>query len=139
MSRLNNILKNIFHRLNSIFHNQKVAFCILLAELMFTSSIMLFTEQMNWAGKICLVVIPLAIQTMLLTVFKKPGTMFLILIPKLIFDAFQFVILVLFGSKPIAVDMFLNVATTNPKESGELLSNIFPAIIFLIVFFGFGI
>lgn len=139
ISRITDVKERMGHWFGNIFHNQRIILYMLLAELMFTSCIMLFTEQMNWAGKVCLIIIPLSIQMMLLAAFKRPGTAFLILIPKLIFDAFQFVILVLFGSTPIAVDMFLNVATTNPKESGELLSNIFPAIIFLILFFGFGI
>ncbi len=45
----------------------------------------------------------------------------LILIPQLIFNAFQIVLFYLFGESVIAVDMFLNLATTNVTEASELL------------------
>ncbi len=50
--------------------------------------------------------------------------MFWALFIKFLLDAFQLVLLFLFGNSIIAVDMFLNLATTNPAEAGELMSNI---------------
>ena len=53
----------------------------------------------------------------------------LFLLPLLVFHAFQLVLFYLFGEAVIAVDMFLNVATTNVSEAGELLDNLWPAIV----------
>ncbi len=38
------------------------------------------------------------------------------------FAAFQLVLLYLYGRSVIAVDMFLNLVTTNPDEVNELLA-----------------
>ena len=59
----------------------------------------------------------------------------LILIPQLIFNAFQIVLFYLFGESVIAVDMFLNLATTNVTEASELLNNLWPAIILVCVIY----
>ena len=58
------------------------------------------------------------------SLFKRAGIMQLILIPVLILHAFQLVLFYLFGESVIAVDMFLNLPTTNASEAGELLGNI---------------
>ena len=50
-------------------------------------------------------------------------------------DAFQIVLLYLYGESPIAVDMFLNLTTTNPTETTELLSNLLPAVFFVIIIY----
>lgn len=42
--------------------------------------------------------------------------------------AFQLVLTYLYGRGPIAVDMWLNLVTTNGDEVGELLSQLLPAI-----------
>lgn len=59
----------------------------------------------------------------------------LILIPLLIFHAFQLVLFYLFGESVIAVDMFLNLPTTNASEAGELLDNLWPSIILVCVLY----
>ena len=60
---------------------------------------------------------------------KDTGLIQLVLFPLLFLHAFQLVLFYLFGEAVIAVDMFLNLATTNASEAGELLDNIWPAII----------
>ncbi len=47
----------------------------------------------------------------------------------MVLGAFQIVLLFLYGRSIIAVDMFLNVVTTNPTEVGELLGNLLSAIL----------
>ena len=47
--------------------------------------------------------------------------------------AFQLVLLYLFGRSIIAVDMFLNLTTTNSGEALELLDNLLPAVIGVFV------
>ena len=51
------------------------------------------------------------------------------------FAAFQLVLLYLFGTGVIAVDMFLNLVTTNPGEVMELLDNLLPAVIGVFVIY----
>ena len=56
-------------------------------------------------------------------------------LPLMILGAFQIVLLYLFGGSIIAVDMFTNLFTTNASEAGELLANIWPAVVFVCVIY----
>ncbi|MDE6582146.1 MAG: DUF1705 domain-containing protein, partial [Duncaniella sp.] len=55
--------------------------------------------------------------------------------PLIFFAAFQVVLLYLYGRSIIAVDMFLNLVTTNSGEATELLSNMWPIIIVVAVLY----
>lgn len=68
-----------------------------------------------------------------MTLSRKTGKMIWILFPLVFFAAFQMVLLYLFGRSVIAVDMFLNLVTTNPGEAAELLNNLLPAVVGVIV------
>lgn len=96
---------------------------------------LLFTEPLSIIGKIILIMVPLSIYMIVLSLFKRAGLMQLILIPVLILHAFQLVLFYLFGESVIAVDMFLNLPTTNASEAGELLGNIWPSIIIVCVLY----
>lgn len=96
---------------------------------------LLFTEPLSVIGKIILIMVPLSIYMIVLSLFKRAGLMQLILIPVLILHAFQLVLFYLFGESVIAVDMFLNLPTTNASEAGELLGNIWPSIIIVCVLY----
>ena len=89
---------------------------------------------MALSSRISNIILPLGIFWFLMTLCAKPGKMLYILFPFIFFNAFQIVLLYLFGESVIAVDMFLNLATTNSGESCELLNNLSPALltIFLI-------
>lgn len=54
--------------------------------------------------------------------------MVLFMLPFMFFAAFQVVLLYLYGNSVIAVDMFLNVVTTNMSEASELLVNLLSAM-----------
>lgn len=118
-----------------VLYKQKTIFFVFVCILMLTNVAMLFTEHLSAFAKIAFIFIPLGVQLFLLALVKKPGTMFLFLLVKCVIDAFQMVLLKLFGGTAIAVDMFLNLATTSAKESGELLSNIMPTILLLLVIY----
>ncbi|MFQ8806441.1 MAG: phosphoethanolamine transferase domain-containing protein [Alistipes indistinctus] len=45
------------------------------------------------------------------------------------------VLLYLFGGSIIAVDMFTNLFTTNASEAGELLANLWPAVLFVCILY----
>ncbi len=61
--------------------------------------------------------------------------MSLIMIFFMFFAAFQVVLLYLYGSSVIAVDMFLNVVTTNMTEATELLANLLNAMTAVVVLY----
>lgn len=66
---------------------------------------------------------------------RRSGIAIWLSFPFVFFGAFQIVLLYLFGNSIIATDMFTNLLTTNPGEAGELLSNIWPAILIVIVIY----
>ena len=92
-----------------------------------------FTEQMPLLARICNVVLPVAVYAWGMTLNRQVGKAFLWFSPLLFFAAFQIVLLYLFGNSVIAVDMYLNLVTTNTTEVGELLRNIYPSIIFVVI------
>ena len=122
-------------KINAIAKNHKAQYFYYISILMISNIILLFTEPMGIMARLAFILLPLGIQGVLLACVKKPGLMFLLLLPKSIIDAFQFVLLVLYGGSIIAVDMFLNVVTTNSTEAGELLSNLAPAIALLMAIY----
>lgn len=89
-----------------------------------------FTESYNWVVKICNVLLPLGIYLLLMSFWRNVGrTACLLLFIFLFYGAFQIVLLFLYGESIIAVDMFLNVATTSVEEATELLGNLASAVI----------
>lgn len=86
------------------------------------------TERLSlWACGANLL-LPLGIYTLLMSLCKKTGKMVWWSFILIFFAAFQIVLLYLFGKGVIAVDMFLNLVTTNPGEAMELLDNLVPAV-----------
>lgn len=85
-----------------------------------------------WA-RICNVILPVSVYWLIMTLGRKPGKTIWILFPFVFFAAFQLVLLYLFGRSIIAVDMFLNLTTTNSGEALELLDNLLPAVIGVFV------
>ncbi len=73
--------------------------------------------------------LPLGVYCMLAAMWKRIGITTLLTLPLMILCAFQIVLLYLYGESIIAVDMFLNVVTTNMSEATELLANLVPAIV----------
>ena len=80
-----------------------------------------FTESVPLMTRITNVVLPVAAYWFLMTLSRNTGKMVWLLFPLVFFAAFQMVLLYLFGRSVIAVDMFLNLVTTNPGEATELL------------------
>ncbi|MDR2951233.1 MAG: lipid A phosphoethanolamine transferase [Prevotella sp.] len=102
---------------------------------MIPSIFLIFTEPINIYGKIILITFPLGLYIILFSLMRNTGLIQLILFPLLIIHAFQLVVFYLFGEDVIAVDMFLNVVTTNPSEAGELLNSLWPSIIFVCILY----
>lgn len=87
-----------------------------------------FSEHLSTWAALANIVLPFAVYMALMSICRKPGKMVWWLFLIIFFAAFQIVLLYLFGKGVIAVDMFLNLVTTNPGEAMELLDNLIPGV-----------
>lgn len=94
-----------------------------------------FTEQLSVLAVIVNLLLPFGIYLMLMAAWKRTGAMVLMMLPFMIFAGFQIVLLYLYGGSVIAVDMFLNVVTTNVSEATELLANLVLAMAVVILLY----
>ena len=108
---------------------------LFLFVLILPNLVLSYTEQLTWGGRIANVVMPLAVYWLVLTLSKNVGRTVIFLLPVLFLGAFQMVLTYLYGRGPIAVDMWLNLVTTNSGEVGELLSQLLPAIVWVVVIY----
>jgi glucan phosphoethanolaminetransferase (alkaline phosphatase superfamily) len=115
--------------------NQAHLFYLFLLILIAPNIILCFTEPMPVVAKVCNVLLPFAFYYLLMTLSRNCGKMFWILFLFIFFGAFQIVLLYLFGQSIIAVDMFLNLVTTNSSEAMELLDNLVPALVSVIILY----
>ncbi|MDE6100298.1 MAG: phosphoethanolamine transferase domain-containing protein, partial [Paramuribaculum sp.] len=86
------------------------------------------TEPLTFVQIVTNILLPAGVYAILMSLSRHIGRTSLWMITVMFFAAFQIVLLYMYGRSIIAVDMFLNVATTNPDEVGELLGNMFPII-----------
>lgn len=94
-----------------------------------------FTEPLPVIVGIASLLLPLAFWMGVLLLARKPGIVVWCLLPKVILDGGQLVLLYLFGESVIAVDMFLNLTSSTASEASELLGNIFLVIICVFFFY----
>ncbi|MDE5987362.1 MAG: lipid A phosphoethanolamine transferase [Prevotella sp.] len=113
----------------------KLLFYIILIVLAIPNIALDFTETMSLPAKIANVLLPVAAVWLTLTLSRRPGKMAWAMFPLIFFAAFQIVLLYLFGRSVIAVDMFLNLVTTNPGEALELLDNLVPAVATVVIIY----
>lgn len=126
-------------RFKKIFTNQHYIYWLFVTMAILPNCMMFYTEPTSLLTRTVQVLLPLGFYAFAFTWSQKPGKMFWWLFWFMFVNAFEIVLLDLYGESPIAVDMFLNVLTTNPGEATELLSNLLVAVIFVIGFYGFGI
>ena len=101
--------------------------------LMLPNIALCYTECLTpWACGVN-VLLPLSLYMLFFSAAKRPGKMIWWAFIFVFFAAFQLVLLYLFGTGVIAVDMFLNLVTTNPGEAMELLDNLAPAVVGVFV------
>lgn len=110
-------------------HLTKILFYWLIVSLIVPNVILSVTEPMSVPGRITNVVLPLGIVGLIIGIGRKIGRTTLFTFPYMFIDAFQIVLLFLYGYGIISVDMFLNVLTTNVGEACELLSRLWPSLI----------
>lgn len=111
----------------------RVLFIATIIALALPNVVLAFTESVSFTTRVTNVILPVAVYWFLMALSRKTGKMVWILFPLIFFAAFQMVLLYLFGRSVIAVDMFLNLVTTNPGEATELLNNLLPAVAGVIV------
>lgn len=125
----------LFKKIKKWCDNQVHLYYLFIIVLIIPNVVLMFTESMPLLAKICNVVVPLSVYWLLMSWLKKPGKMLWILFVFIFFGAFQLVLLYLFGNSIIAVDMFLNLTTTNSGEAMELLDNLIPALVFIFIIY----
>lgn len=125
----------LFKDIKKWFDNQEHLFYLFLVILIVPNVVLCFTEPMPLVAKVCNVLLPFSVYYAVMTLSRNCGRTFWFLFPFLFFGAFQIVLLYLFGQSIIAVDMFLNLVTTNSSEALELLDNLIPAIVIVVILY----
>lgn len=106
------------------YNKQELLFCFFLFTLILPNIILSFTEPYSTLSSWINILLPLGVYGFLINLKCKPGISFLLLSPIIFINAFQLIILSLFGESIIAVDMFLNLFSTDMDEASELLGNL---------------
>lgn len=116
-------------------HRADVLLIVVVAVCAIPNIILSITEQMNPAVRIANILFPIGIYGLLAASTSNVGRMGCWMFILMFFAAFQIVLIYLYGRSVIAVDMFLNLVTTNPDEVGELLGNMLPVIVLVSVLY----
>ena len=112
---------------------QKLFFFLYLIVLILPNLILCVTESMPLAGKLALVLLPLGLYWSVMSMFSRLSRTMLWMFPIMFLGAFNIVLSYLFGKGVIAVDMWLNLTTSSPAEMGEMLSQIYPAVVAVVL------
>ena len=113
-----------FTRLIRWISSQEHLYFLFALLFIIPNCVFFFTEPLPVTVGIASLLIPLAFWMCVLLVARKPGIVVWCLLPKVILDGGQLVLLYLFGQSVIAVDMYLNLTSSNASEASELLGNI---------------
>lgn len=110
-------------------------FFIFLLTLLIPNIILSITEPLSIIGAATNIILPAGFIYCLISLSPKLGRTIWLMFPLIFLAAFQIVLLSLYGRSIIAVDMFLNLVTTNTAEVAELLGNMFPTIAIVVVLY----
>ena len=122
------LLNRIYKPITSFFRKPECLYWWVVIALIIPNILLDVTETSPILCKISNVLLPVGVYMLLMAACRKIGIMSLLMLPFMILAAFQLVLLYLYGESVIAVDMFLNVVTTNVREVNELLGNLIYAI-----------
>lgn len=106
-----------------------------VATLMLPACVLIFTDGYSFLHALSAVLLPTGFYLLWSVAHKRSGMMVCWGLLWFILAALQLVLLYMFGSSIVAVDMFTNLFTTNTNEAGELLSNIWPMVLFVMVLY----
>lgn len=96
---------------------------------------LMVTEAAPMVAKVGGMLLALSLFAFWLGAWKNLPKAILWLLPFMIFNGWEIVLLGLYGRNVIAVDMFLNLLTTNSAEVGELLSNLWVSVGIVILLY----
>lgn len=115
-------------------YTSRSTYYLTLIVLLIPNILLCFTEHYGVSASLANILLPGGIYMLIMLISGKLGRNILCLLPVFVFAAFQLVLLYLYGRSIIAVDMFLNLVTTNSSEAGELLGNLLPilSVVFVI-------
>ena len=131
----NSICKTICNTIYNKVSSGAFLYGYALVALLLPNIALCFTECLApWACGVN-VLLPLALYMWFFSLARCPGKMVWWAFIFIFFAAFQLVLLYLFGTGVIAVDMFLNLVTTNAGEAMELLDNLAPAVVGVFVIY----
>lgn len=103
--------------------------------LVVPNAVLAFTEDWPVLYSIADICLMLGLYLLIVTLTRNTELIILLCLPLMIYAAFQIVLIYLYGSGIIAVDMFLNVVTTNSQEVSELLGNLKLAMLTVFVLY----
>ena len=131
----NSICKTICNTIYNKVSSGAFLYGYAVVALLLPNIALCFTECLApWACGVN-VLLPLALYMWFFSIARCPGKMVWWAFIFIFFAAFQLVLLYLFGTGVIAVDMFLNLVTTNAGEAMELLDNLAPAVVGVFVIY----
>ena len=112
-----------------------ISFYWLILSLIVPNVVLSVTEPLTLCGRITNIALPLGVLGLLAGISKNIGKTVWWMFPFTFFAAFQMVLLSLYGNGIISVDMFLNLVTTNCSEACELLKEMWPSLMLVIIFY----
>ena len=116
----------LWDRLRSMIRSlgQGFYYWIFVLALLLPNIILSIVMQQPTIGRVLNILLMLPLYMLLLLIAKRPGRIYWGLGVLVLLHAFQLVLLTIFSGSVVAVDMILNLFTSEPDEAGELLSNI---------------
>lgn len=121
------ILRQIRLFLSSI--DQRIYYVLFVLSLLLPNFVLSVVMQAGSTGRLLNVLVMLPVYMLLMLTAKRPGRVYWALIILIALHVFQLVLLTIFSGSVVAVDMILNLFTSEPDEASELLSNILWPII----------
>ena len=129
------MINRFFSGLKRALGIQETISVVYVAIMLLPNLFLAITEPYSWSTVLGSILLPATFYLLVSVSLPRPGGVMLCTLPLMILGAFQIVLLYLFGGSIIAVDMFTNLFTTNASEAGELLANIWPAVVFVCVIY----
>ena len=114
-------------------HKALALLCIFIVAAMIPNIALATTEMYGWWSIPAGIMLPLGLYIVGGALLRRTGAYVLLMTWLLVLCALQIVLLVLYGNSIIGTDMFLNLFTTNPDESSELLANLSDSV-FAVIF-----
>ncbi len=125
----------LFKTLKNVFSDSDILLWVYPVLLIVPNILLDITELYSPVSKAANLLLPLGIYYLIISACRRTGITGLVMFIFAFFAAFQIVLLNLYGEGIIAIDMFLNVATTNVSEATELLGSLLIAIAIICILY----